>query len=220
MIKPDKIIRSARKTLSVSIDPFGKLIVRAPAWLSEERIFAFLQEKEGWIRAHQAKKAGAGSRLPTENLDGYRFLLFGEEYVVLLYGGKKVLCDEVEKRLFVPREKSEEALRKWLKARAEEYFSELARRLALEMKTSYQKLSVSSAKSRWGSCTFDNALRFSFRLLYAPEAVVRYVIVHELAHTFVKNHSPNFSAVVKTYAPAYKKERQWLKDRAYLMEIF
>jgi len=220
MIKPDKILRSTRKTLSVSIDPFGKLIVRAPARLSEERIFAFLQEKEGWIRAHQAKKAGAEARLPTKDLNGYRFLLLGEYYVVFLYGGRKVLCDEVEKRLFVPREKSEEALRKWLKARAEEYFNGLARRLAVEMKTSYKKLSVSSAKSRWGCCTFDNALRFSFRLLYAPETVVRYVVVHELAHTFVKNHSSNFWAVVKAYAPTYKKERQWLKDRAYLMEIF
>ncbi len=220
MITPDKIIRSARKTLSVSIDPFGKLIVRAPARLSEERIFAFLKEKENWIRTHQAKKAGAESRLPTENLDGYSFLLLGEEYKISLYGGKKVLSDDVQKRLFVPKIKSAESLKKWLKARAEEVFYEIAQRLSFEMQTSYKSLAVSSAKSRWGSCSFDNALRFSFRLLYAPVDVIAYVVAHELAHTFEKNHSPKFWAVVGAYVPDYKRKRKWLKDRAYLMEIF
>ncbi len=220
MITPDKIIRSARKTLSVSIDPFGRLIVRAPARLSEERIFAFLKEKEDWIRKHQAKKAGAESRLPPKNLDGYVFLLFGEEYRVALYGGKKVLCDEVEKRLFAPRESAEETLKKWLKERAREILKALTDELAREMGVRYKSLSITSAKTRWGSCSFDNALHFSFRLVYAPEAVIRYVAAHELAHICVKNHSPAFWALVGKYVPDYKQKRRWLKDRSYLMQIF
>ena len=72
MILPDQIIRSRRKTLSISVNPFGQLIVRAPLRCGEERIFAFLAEKESWILKQKSKMKGAGISLPQENLDGYR----------------------------------------------------------------------------------------------------------------------------------------------------
>ena len=75
MITPDKVIRYRRKTLSISIDTFGRLIVRAPKRCSEQRIFAFIQEKEPWIRKKQAERKGAGMLLPPENLDGYTFFI-------------------------------------------------------------------------------------------------------------------------------------------------
>lgn len=60
MILPDKIIRSRRRTLSISIDPFGRLIVRAPLRCGEERICAFLREKESWIVRQKEKRKGQG----------------------------------------------------------------------------------------------------------------------------------------------------------------
>ena len=70
MLKPNVIIRSRRKTLSISIDPFGRLIVRAPYKCSEERIFAFLKEKEDWIILKQYERESVKLTLPPENLDG------------------------------------------------------------------------------------------------------------------------------------------------------
>ena len=84
----------------------------------------------------------------------------------------------------------------------------------------YKSVSVNGARSRWGSCSFDNKLHFSFRLMYAPPEVTRYVAIHELAHTFEKNHSARFWAIVARYEPEFRKNRAFLKNNAYYMDIF
>ena len=220
MILPDKIIRSRRRTLSISIDPFGRLIVRAPLRCGEERICAFLREKESWIVRQKEKTKGAGLRLPPESLDGYRFLLMGKECVIRLYDGTRVRYDENAREVFLPRENSRERLVKWLKENAKRILSAICARRASEMGASYPSLSVTSAKTRWGSCSYNDALHFSFRLLYAPAEVIDYVAVHELSHTFHKNHGKAFWTTVERYVPDYKKKRAWLKENTLLMEIF
>ena len=99
MIRPDEIIRSHRKTLSISIDPFGRVVVRAPRTCKEERIFAFLEEKETWILRKKAEREGADIRLPSENLDGESVLLFGENYTLRLWGYGNVYLNVEEKHI-------------------------------------------------------------------------------------------------------------------------
>ena len=220
MIRPDEIIRSHRKTLSISIDPFGRLVVRAPRTCKEERIFAFLEEKETWILRKKAEREGAGIRLPSENLDGESVLLFGENYTLRLWGYGNVYLNVEEKQLFLPDQDTKKKLVNFLKKEAKPLFLEYADRYAERMGTAYKKLSVTGARTRWGSCSFDDSLHFSFRLLYAPKEMIEYVVVHELAHTKHKNHSPLFWAEVGKYIPDYKKRRKWLKTHALLMQIF
>ncbi len=220
MILPDKIIRSNRRTLSISVDPFGRLIVRAPKRCGEERIFAFLRQKESWILRKKAERIGAGIQLPPEDIQGYRLLLVGKEYEICKTVTKKVYANLEEKKIYVPMEKSQEKLVRWLKEQALILFSSLVEKNAQEMGTAYKSVKVTSARSRWGCCTAENALRFSFRLLYAPLPIIEYVVVHELAHTIHKNHSPHFWRTVEKYKPAYKTERKWLKIHSALMEIF
>ena len=90
MITPDKIIRSNRKTLSVSLDCFGTVTVRAPLRCDSERIFAFLRDKESWILRQKSKMQGAGMALPPENLDGYTFLLLGKPCVLRLISEQNI----------------------------------------------------------------------------------------------------------------------------------
>lgn len=220
MFQPDEIIRSNRKTISVCITPLGKITVRAPLRCNEERIFAFLREKESWLAKHLQKTIGAGTRIPTENLDGFAFLLLGKMHTVSLVDGNKVGYDSENLRVFVPRVKARERLVKWLKENAKRILSEVTAKTASQMQTTVKSVSVTSAKSRWGSCTADNAVRYSFRLIYAPKEVVRYVVVHELAHTRYKNHSPLFWKEVERYEPRYRERRKWLKENGILMEIF
>lgn len=220
MIRPDEIIRSHRKTLSISIDPFGRLVVRAPRTCKEERIFAFLEEKETWILRKKAEREGAGIRLPSENLDGESVLLFGENYTLRLWEYGNVYLNVEEKQLFLPDQDTKKKLVNFLKKEAKLLFLEYADRYAERMGTAYKKLSVTGARTRWGSCSFDDSLHFSFRLLYAPKEMIEYVVVHELAHTKHKNHSPLFWAEVGKYIPDYKKRRKWLKTHALLMQIF
>lgn len=220
MIQPDKIVRSNRKTLAISVDAFGRLIVRAPKRCSEERIFAFLREKEGWILRQQSKRQGAGTHLPPEDLHGYQFLLLGKQTKIVVDDGKKVGYDGERNIIYLPREKSRERLVKWLKENAKRILTAVTERKAKELGVSYKSITITSAKTRWGSCSGDNALRYTFRLLYCPKEIIDYVVLHELAHTLQHNHSKQFWKIVEGYMPDWKIRRNWLKSNGILMEIF
>ena len=71
-------------------------------------------------------------------------------------------------------------------------------------------------KSNWGSCSTNNNLNFSTRLLFAPKDVIDYVIVHELSHLKEMNHSPAYWAIVKSVMPDYKQKEKWLKKNQHL----
>lgn len=220
MIRPDFIIRSNRKTLAVCIDPFGRVTVRAPKRYGEERIFSFLAEKEDWIEKHLAKIKGAGMRLPPENLDGYAFLLLGKTCEICLTDEKKIRYLADENKVLLPRENAKERLQKWLKENAKRILSAVTEEKAKIMGVQYKSVRITSAKTRWGSCSGDNAIRYTFRLLYAPKEVIEYVVIHELAHVKHKNHSKAFWGEVEKYTPDWKQKRKWLKERGYLTEIF
>ena len=220
MIQPDEIIRSRRRTLSITIDPFGRLIVRAPYSFDEERIFAFLQQKERWILTKKSEMAGAGMRLPPENLDGYEFLLLGKSCRIKLTNEKRIAFDEAGGIVYLPKENARKKLVAWLKTNAKRIMTIVTARAAEKMGVSFQSITITSAKRRWGSCSYDNKLHYTFRLIYAPKEVIEYVAVHELAHVKHKNHSPLFWAEVARYVPDWKQKRTWLKHHGILMEIF
>lgn len=220
MITPDEIIRSRRKTLAITIDSFGRLIVRAPYACSEERIFAFLREKENWISRKQAERQGAGICLPPENLNGYELLLLGKKCKIFIVNTSRVEYDAETDTIYLPEKAPEERLVKWLKANAKRIFFKVTEETARRMDTTYRSVTVTSARGRWGSCSADNALHYSFRLIYAPKEVIEYVVVHELAHTKHKNHSKAFWAEVAKYEPDWKAKRNWLKLHGGLMNVF
>jgi predicted metal-dependent hydrolase len=220
VIQPDKIVRSARKTLSVSVDALGRVTVRAPKGCSEERLFSFLQSKEAWIIKHKTAGEKNGTRLPTDDLDGYTFLLVGKPCTVRLTEGKTVSYDTELGIIGLPRKGAKARLVGWLKDNAQRILENCTAQTAREMGVAYKSVEIGSARSKWGSCAYDNALRYSFRLLYAPKAVVRYVVVHELAHVRHKNHSALFWREVEKYDKDYKIHRKWLKDNGFLMQIF
>ena len=220
MVQPDEIIRSHRKTLTISIDCNNRLIVRAPYSCGKERIFAFLREKEAWILRKKAERAGTGIQLPPENLHGYRFLLLGEYCTVYLTKERKIGYDQSAHALYLPEKNTQKRLVQWLKENAGRILTDVTARTAQKMQTSYKSVTISSARSKWGSCSFDNALRYSYRLLYAPKDVIEYVVAHELAHTRYKNHSAQFWAEVAKYQPNWKEKRAWLKRHGALMGIF
>lgn len=220
MLQPDKIIRSNRKTLSVCVDVFGAVTVRAPRRCDEKRIFAFLQEKENWILRKKAEMQGAGMCLPPENLDGYTFLLLGKPCKICFWNKRIVGFDGEKNGLYLPQNNTRERLVQWLKENAKRIFADVTEQKAKQMQTSYKSVSVSSARTRWGTCSCDNAVRYTFRLLYAPKDVIEYVVVHELAHTKHKNHSAAFWREVERYVPDWKQKRKWLKTHGILMQIF
>ena len=220
MLQPDEIIRSNRTTLAISVDAFGRLIVRAPKRCAKERIFAFVQDKEAWILRKRAERQEAAIVLPSEDLNGYELTLLGKKYRLCVTDAKRIVVEEDGLTILLPENNPREKLRKWLKENAKRIFTHTTERTAEKMNVHYQSVTVTSARGRWGSCSFNNALHYSFRLLYAPKEIIEYVVVHELSHTKHKNHSAAFWSEVSKYVPDWKEKRAWLKRHGGLMEIF
>ena len=220
MIVPDEIYRSARKTLSILVDATGRLIVRAPLRCSEARILAFIEKKSAWIKARQERAEKIRDFLPKKELNGFQFSLLGKLCKIEKTSEKRLRFDATQNVLYLPSVSDEDVIVRWLKKYAKEIFAQSTFAWASKMNASYKAVGVSSAKKRWGSCSANNTLRFSFRLIYAPKDIIDYVVVHELAHTFHKNHGKLFWVMVKRYCPDWKIKRKWLKDHGYLMEIF
>ncbi len=83
----------------------------------------------------------------------------------------------------------------------------------------FKQIKISSAKGRWGSCSPQGNLNFNWKLILAPLFVIDYLIVHELAHLVVKDHSKRFWAKVASMDPQYLKAEHWLKHNGYSLDI-
>ena len=81
----------------------------------------------------------------------------------------------------------------------------------------YTKITIRDQKTRWGSCSSNGTLSFSFRLMMAPPRVLDYVVVHELCHLTHMNHSKEFWNMVQTILPDYKEHRKWLKENGHTL---
>lgn len=100
---------------------------------------------------------------------------------------------------------------KEVKRIAKEQLSEIASYYASLMGLKYGRISITSAKTRFGSCNYDGNICFSYRLMFYPLPVQEYVVVHELSHLVHMNHSKEFYKLVESVLPDYKKREKYLK---------
>ncbi|MGL4997212.1 MAG: M48 family metallopeptidase [Deefgea sp.] len=210
---PYYIQRSARRrSIGLKIDAAGLTVIlpqRAP--LAEaERV---IQLKLAWIRAKLAERE---TRLAEPVADakltwGATALWLGEPRLLQsalrakLTDDKLYLCAANEQKI-AP------ALIRFYQRAAKPYFAERLAVWAERMNLQPRQLILSSAKTRWGSCTSSGDIRLSWRLMQAPASVIDYVVIHELAHLAEMNHSARFWAIVAAACPHWKSERNWLKQ--------
>ena len=98
------------------------------------------------------------------------------------------------------------------KKKAKEYLTRRCEHFAPRMGVDFQSVKVNSARTRWGSCTSEGNLNFTYRLIFAEPELIDYIVVHELAHRREMNHSPRFWAVVEATLPDYRKHRAALRE--------
>lgn len=106
----------------------------------------------------------------------------------------------------------------WYRVKAAELIHQRANYWSRLMDEPFGSLTIREQRSRWGSCSSLRNLNFNWRLLMAPDEVIDYVVIHEIAHLKELNHSPAFWQIVETYDAAYKEHRQWLKEHG--LELF
>lgn len=103
------------------------------------------------------------------------------------------------------------------RAQAAQVFAQRTAYFAGRMGVSYGRITIRDQKTRWGSCSAKGNLNFNWRLVLAPQKVLDYVVVHELAHRKEMNHSPRFWKLVEEEMPDYLQQKRWLKENGELL---
>jgi predicted metal-dependent hydrolase len=221
-MKIDEIIRSKRKTFTLEIKPDGRLIVRVPKQATNKQIQAIVEAKTDWInqtRARVAKKFP--DQKPISFQPGDKFWYLGEKYP-LRFTNRQRPPLELNGGFLLSRnakERAKEVFIEWYREETRAITHRLIERYSKQYKFEVNQVRINSARTRWGSCSGKNNLNFTYRLCMAPLAVVEYVVVHELAHLKVHNHSRDFWNLVAEIKPDYKQDRQWLKKFGYLLTL-
>jgi hypothetical protein len=212
--------RKRRKTISLQVNNKSELVViAAPYFTPIDEINRFVQEKQNWIKKiiQKHKDEEIKNKAPEYNT-GERFYYLGQSYPL------EVFFEPFEtagiffwNNFFYLNAQGNKDLRKhyfisWYKKKAQEYISQRVDFFSRKLKLRHGNITITSAEKRWGSCSADDNLSFSFRLMMAPPDIIDYVIVHELIHIIEKNHSPKFWQKVYAVMPEHKTQKRWLKD--------
>ena len=208
---PYRLIRSNRRTLSLTVESGGALVAHAPLHMPLRQIEAFIEEKRAWI---EHKRGEAPSRpAPFVPRDGARLPWLGAE--LRLAFSDLPLCVDFGGWLLVPRSGDVRArLRDWRKQRAAEELSPRVRLWERRMGLQVKSIRYTAAKRRWGSMRADGCLRLNAALMHCPMELCDYVIVHELAHIVHPDHSPAFHALVRSVLPGADTLRARMRDFA------
>jgi predicted metal-dependent hydrolase len=220
-IKIDKLIRSKRRTIALIIERDGSFTVRAPMRAPHTAIETFIQQKEDWITRTREKMKSARPILEKQYANGEKFLFLGSAFDLKLVGFQKPLLrfDNGFSLRQSAQVKGEQVFTRWYKERALEVISGRVKQYSEQYNFAPKQVKISSAKTRWGSCSSSGTLNFTWRLVMAPLDVIDYVVVHELAHLRVKNHSSKFWKVVESIYPEHKKQRKWLRENGEKLSL-
>jgi len=230
-----RLTRSRRKTIGMSVGPDG-LDVRAPRWASLGVIENALQEKREWILRKLQEMQERQKHLQSSVIewrDGISLPFLGQQVVLQLDGAhlfkdtgarleqgadKDAAVQSQILKVSVSQSASaaqiRDAVQAWLMQQAKHIFMQRLNHFAPTLGVEWKKLSLSNASTRWGSATSDGNIRLNWRLIHFKLDIIDYVVVHELSHLRVMDHSPMFWETVRNVVPDYAQRRAQLKDES------
>lgn len=211
-----EIIYSKRKTLSLKIKENGDLEIRAPLGTSKKYIDNFFISKKEWIKKHRTEIIKK-NRLKNQfklNFQDY-ILVRGEKNIISPTEGNIASYDEEKRIFYIPEIANSDEIKASIinlyKIIAKKYIKERISYFSKQMNVKPTAVRITSAKTRWGSCSGKNSVNFSWKLIMADDETIDYVIVHELAHIKQHNHSKKFWSIVESIIPDYKTKKEKLK---------
>ena len=222
--------RSSRRSIGFMIDD-GGLRVTAPRRITLAEIDNAIRAKQRWIltKLHERgeRRALRQDKPPVQWVDGALLPYLGADITLRLHSAPRSSC-AFDPALRVLTVGVVDGLSEWqLKERVRLWFCEEARRLFTErldlyaekLSVRYASMALSSAGTRWGSCTVGGNIRLNWRLIHFSLPLIDYVVAHELAHLREMNHSPRFWATVETVYPDYDGARMALRKRSQELPV-
>lgn len=203
--------RATRITLR--IEPGGRALkMTVPKGLAAREVNAFLDRHQGWLLTRLAK-------FTTEtNLgDGGEILFRGIPHRIQHTGSLRGLTEAIMVdgrpvlRVSGLPEHSARRIAAFLKKEARADLERLSRMHASSIRATIRSISMKDTRSRWGSCSTEGNLSFSWRIVMAPPQVIDYLAAHEVAHLKEMNHGPHFWALCRKLCPQMEEAKSWLK---------
>ncbi|SNY50657.1 hypothetical protein SAMN06297280_1639 [Arsukibacterium tuosuense] len=212
-----EIVYSRRKTLAIVVSQ-GRVTVRAPVGCNIKQIQQLIAAKQLWIKRHLLRQQ---AQTPAVSWQQRAEILFEGRLrkVVFCRASKSEVLLENDSLVIAVSYRvantnlaawHDKLLNRWLKAQATIRFNQRLSVWADAMKINYRELRLGQWQRRWGYCDSFGAIGLNWRLVMAPTWVSDYVMVHELAHRVVMDHSPHFWQTVSCYVPDYPQAQVWL----------
>jgi|TARA_B110000263_G_scaffold188630_1_gene166248 predicted metal-dependent hydrolase len=224
------LFRSNRaKNLNITIKPFMGVLVSVPYSLSFKKAKEVTEQRINWIKSHLSKMKKAEDMLTLFNLDT-KFQTRAHHLDIKASDTDKVRSIVRNNKISIKipySNKMEDAKvqieirkaieRAWRKE-AKGYLPLRVKELAEKYKFKYKNVAIKNAKTRWGSCSFINNINLSLHLMRLPDHLIDYVILHELVHTKIKNHSRDFWQLLDIVSGNAKKLDREVKE--YKIQIY
>ncbi len=219
-----EVRRSTRrkKTVQITVNGDG-ILVSAPLTLSDDVLRAIVRRRASWI-LRQPVKAMLPA-VPKQFASGETLPYLGRNALLLRKTADvrslAVRFDHWRFRVTVPQNLADaeqipqiqRAFIAWYRARAEKRLPSSVERWRLQFGCRIKpRILIRSQRQRWGSCAHDGTLRFNWRVVMLEPALIEYIVVHELAHLTIRNHSPQFWDLVASVMPDVQYQRQRLKE--------
>ena len=189
-----RVVKSRRKTLSLYIDEFGNLTVKAPQNLPNDRIYEFVKSKEVWIKKHQ-QNAFNFNNLYSDVINKKKGMIFNK-IVDFSANFKNTLIDISSD--YLPKRLSE---------------------LANKFSFNYNSVKIKNYKSRWGACDKKNNIYLNYKLVMLDKNLIDYVLIHELCHTKFFSHNKDFHNLLKSFFNDEFSLRKRLKNFSNICKI-
>lgn len=216
-----------RKTVEVKVEG-GDVRVAAPAAATDDYLRRFVLSKAPWImRTIHEPPPSAPETLPQRFADGATLPFLGRDYPMLTCAPRPLrppVSLDLEQEVFrivLPEgefdrfayQRVSRAVMDWYIGQAETYLAQRMDHWRARCGVGRDsRMEVKNHRSQWGSCAPDGTLRFNWRLMMLPPEVVDMVVVHELSHLRVRNHSPDFWKLVGEHIPDYQELRKRLRE--------
>ena len=201
--------KKAVKHARIKVFHDGQVRVIVPNSFSDEDISALISKKSQWIVRQQE----FFSKKVSIKLEPDQLLLFGSRYSYFYDNtySRKIVIDHNFKTIRAKTNLLDPQIRKkWYKSEAKKYLIPRTQELAANLRFDFNKIYIRDQKTRWGSCSGYKNISFNWRIIKAPQSVSDYIIIHELVHTKIMNHSAKFHTLLKSLYPDCKDAVSWL----------